>query len=95
MIKINERFSIKADEYQFVLVENKTVKKEDSKNFGAVREEVVGYYGNMEHLLRSLSKLLFREEIIDNDMSLSESIERYKEITEKVSLAYSSHNESI
>lgn len=48
------------DKLQVVLYEIKTVKKEESENYGKEREMVLGYYGNTGTALKGLYELLIR-----------------------------------
>ena len=48
------------DKLQVVLYEIKTVKEEESENYGKEREVVLGYYGNTGTALKGLYELLIR-----------------------------------
>lgn len=54
------KYGIKtADKLNIVLYELVENKKEDSKNFGEIREKVLGYYSELEHALNAYVRLSY------------------------------------
>lgn len=51
-----------ADKLNIILYELVENKKEDSKNYGEVREKVLGYYGELEHALNSYTKIAMADD---------------------------------
>jgi hypothetical protein len=84
MIRINERFAIKSDERQFVLLELIPVVDESAKSYGTIREATLGYYSSIETALSGISKMLFREKVMEKDMTINEAIAEFKIIAEQI-----------
>ena len=62
-MKLNEQYFIKSDENCLTLVKVSETKKAEAKN--KFREEIVGYFGNINHLYESLLEREIRDNIGD------------------------------
>lgn len=57
------KYGIKtADKLNIILYELVENKKEDSKNYGEIREKVLGYYGELEHALNAYVKIAMADD---------------------------------
>lgn len=78
MIKINDKYYIKADDNQYILCEKGTIQDKESKNYGNDTETILGYYGSLEHALQGLEKIYGRRMIVDKDYTLKQAIDEIR-----------------
>ena len=72
MIKVNEKYSIRSDEYCYVVMQNKT-----SKAKGNEYTINCGYYATLYDALKSIVEREQREIVQNKDMNLKEALENY------------------
>ena len=86
IIKLNEDYGIGADDLNIILYERKMNKTETSNNYGKEYYSPIGYYGNIESLLKNLVNKRIMLEVSENTTleALVNSIDVY------VSLLYTS-----
>ena len=79
MIQLNEDYALSADDMNIILMERKVNKDAKSKNFGNEYYINIGYYGNIESLLKNLVNKRIMLEVSENDTldALVLSVERY------------------
>ena len=75
MLKINEKYYLDSDCFQYILIEKGVVQKEDSENYGKETFKNVGYYGTLEGLKQSLL-----EKEIKGNIELLNSIDKVIEL---------------
>ena len=84
MIKINEKYYLDTDTYNYILLERSIVKDEKSKNYGKETFKNIAYYGNLETLYKAII-----EKEIKGNIELLNNIEKVIELknsllTEKI-----------
>ena len=79
IIKLNEEYGLSCDDMNIILMERKVNKDAKSKNFGSEYYINIGYYGNIESLLKNLVNKRIMLEVSENDTleALVLSVERY------------------
>lgn len=79
IIKLNEDYGLSADDMNLILMERRVNKDEDSENFGKERYTNIGYYGNVESLLKNLvnKRIMLAVNESDTLEALVSSVERY------------------
>lgn len=79
MIKVTEEYFIDADSYCY------TVKKlgYDKKN-DEVRYDALTYHSHLHEALGSILNRLQRSSVSDNDMSLTETLEKFKALKNEI-----------
>ena len=87
-IKING-YQITTDEVQFVLKKEKTVADMNSKNYGEIYYDTVGYFGSLEGLMASLIKkmIVTTKNDIKTLGELTATVKQYRDMI-KESLGY-------
>ena len=90
MIKINDRFYIKADTNNYTLAEKTTIQDEGSKNFGQEIFKDLGYYTTLESCLKGLitveTRQFISKETINEIKDLKAKIKEIKDFVEKLNL---------
>ena len=79
MIKLNDDYSISADDLNILLHERKVNQRECTKNFGKEYYSVIGYYSSVESVLRALVNKRIQLGIAEQTTleSLVNSVETY------------------
>jgi hypothetical protein len=78
-VYLNDRMFVKSDSVQFLLVEEKTV--QEGKTKGTVNEFVIGYYGEIEHVLQAFVKQMQLE---SKATTIHELLQETKDLREYV-----------
>lgn len=81
-IDLDNGYSIKSDENNFILVENR-VKGKDSVNVGELYEVSIGYYGSLPAALNGYVKNYLRKN--DNISNIEELMEAINELHTTIS----------
>ena len=68
MIKISDKYYIKADTNNYMLAEKIIIDDKKSKNYGKERFEILGYYASLEYLLNGFKKTELRKNVTKNDV---------------------------
>lgn len=84
MIRINDKYYVKADEKNFILCEKSTIQKEDSKNFGAETETILGFFGSLEHAIQYLVKDYGRKIVSEKDYTLKQALDDIKQYNDEL-----------
>lgn len=84
ILKINEKYGLKADVLNYVLVENKPVQDEESKNFGKDNWVTVAYVSDLKGALVYLVDKEVREVDLFNLKTIIEAIDNLKEDIKKL-----------
>lgn len=79
IIKLNEDYGIGADDFNVILYKRQVNKKEDSKNYGVEYYSAIGFYSNVESLLKGLINKQIQINIAEQTSleSLVNSVETY------------------
>ena len=67
MIRINEKYYVDCDSYQFIVGEIYRVKDKESKNFGKEQFKATSFHGNAEHVVNKLLDLGLKNYIDTSD----------------------------
>jgi len=84
ILKINEKYGLKADYYNYVLVENKPVKDEESKNFGKDNWLTVAYVSDLKGALTYLVDKEVRDVDLFDLKNIIKAIDDLKEDIKKL-----------
>ena len=84
ILKINEKYGLKADVLNYILVENKPVKDEESKRYGQDNWVVVAYVSDLKGALTYLVDKEVREVDLFNVKTIIEAIDNLKEDIKKL-----------
>ena len=80
-IKVSDKYSIEADEYQLIVVENKIAKK--GKNAGEAYQTTVAYVNDVTHALQVIYGRETRKWVAEHEATLKEEEEKLiKEIAD-------------
>lgn len=79
IIKLNEDYGIGADDFNIILYKRQVNKKEDSKNYGVEYYSPIGFYSNVESLLKGLINKQIQINLVEQTTleSLVNSVETY------------------
>jgi|GEM_PF-3159406 len=78
-IKIDENYSLKSDDRNVMLVENKV--KQEGKNIGEPYENTIGYYGSVQAALKAYARLKTN---LSEATSIKELLADVKRIDKKI-----------
>ena len=78
MIKVTDRFFIDANPNCYTLKEKVKVQDKNSKNYGQETYKDLGYYVNLESLLKEVIKTVTREYIAKNDAKIKDLIKEIR-----------------
>lgn len=81
MINVTENYAIQADDRQYILV--KKAKRVD-KETGEACWDTLGYYMNVPQALEGLIQRLYREQVREYDMTITEAAQAYREVARGV-----------
>jgi hypothetical protein len=81
-IKISDKYSIDADEYQFVVVETKTAKK--GKNAGETYTTNVAYVSTITRALEVIYQLETRKWVAANKATLKDAAKAFQKIAKEI-----------
>ena len=85
MVKVDENYSITADNHCFILKQKYVIQDENSKNFGNVFHRDVGYYTSFAELIKGIRKLYLRDYLKkETEHTLDELLAECKRIDEFV-----------
>lgn len=85
MIKISDKYYISADNKNYILQEQSTVKDETSKNFGKIVYKDLGYFGKVEEVIRYIIELQIRQYVAkDRINSLEQLLNKIKRIEKDI-----------
>lgn len=83
IFKINEKYQIASDPYNYILQETGVVEDKNSKNFGEPFARNVGYFPNLRGLMNHLAQKAVKENL--GDLKAAEQrIEELKEIAKQL-----------
>ena len=82
MIKISDKYSIDADEYQFVVVENKIARK--GKNAGEAYQTTVAYVNDITHALEVIYGRETRKWAAEHKTTLKETVKAFQKIAREI-----------
>lgn len=79
IIKLNEDYGVGADDFNVVLYKRQVNKKEGSKNYGVEYYSPIGFYSNVESLLKGLINKQIQINLVEQTTleSLVNSVETY------------------
>lgn len=85
IVKLNEDYGIGADDFNVVLYKRQVNKKEDSKNYGVEYYSPIGFYSNVESLLKGLINKQIQINLVEQTTleSLVNSVETYVKLLTK------------
>lgn len=84
ILKINEKYGLKADSLNYILVENKPVQDENSKNFGKENWVSVAWVSDLKGALKYLVDKEVREVDLFDVKNIIEAIDNLKEDINKL-----------
>ena len=79
MIKISNKYSIKADEYNFVVV-----KLGVNKKTGEPTESAVAYVNDVQHALQSIYSRETKAWVKEHDATLRETVKAFQKIAKEI-----------
>lgn len=95
MIKISDKYYISADNKNYILQEQSTVKDENSKNFGKIVYKDLGYFGKVEEVIRYIIELQIRQYVAkDKINSLEQLLNKIKRIEKDINNQFNMSSKS-
>ena len=82
MIKISDKYSIDADEYQFVVLENKIARK--GKNAGEAYQTTIAYVNDITHALEVIYGRETRKWAAEHKTTLKETVKAFQKIAREI-----------
>ena len=84
ILRINDKYGLKADNLNYILVENKPVQDEESKNFGKENWVSVAWVSDLKGALKYLVDKEVREVDLFNLKNIIQAIDNLKEDINKL-----------
>lgn len=83
MLKLNEKYFLEADRYNYILFAHK--KNKDRKT-GEVKEKVVceGYVNNLSHAMDLIYRIETRKYIAEHDSELKEATKFFRQLADEI-----------
>ena len=81
-IKISDKYSIEADEYQYIVVENKIAKK--GKNAGEAYQTTVAYVNDITHALEVIYGRETRKWVSEHKATLQSAAKAFNKIAKDI-----------
>ena len=73
MVKVNDKYGIQVDEYNYAVMQFKTA-GEKSKNKGEEYSECIAYCSTFTGAIKDINKRMVRDKLSASDMSLDEAV---------------------
>ena len=89
MIRLENNYVIKADEYQFILGTLYTRKDNEGKEVETVKAS--GYYSSLTSAYKAYGRLLTKKAIMENDYESNQVIGMLNQIDEKIDTLLKNH----
>lgn len=81
-IKVSDKYSIEADEYQLIVVENKIAKK--GKNAGEAYQTTVAYVNDVTHALQVIYGRETRKWVAEHEATLKDAAKAFNKIAKEI-----------
>ena len=89
-IKVSDKYSIEADEYQLIVVENKIAKK--GKNAGEAYQTTVAYVNDVTHALQVIYGRETRKWVAEQEATVKEAAKAFNKIAKEIPKFYKHSN---